>query len=324
MSEAAAAAPAAAPANGAPGGATQPPAAANGAAPANQPPADDRPEVVREVEAVLKKHGGLTYKGSGKEHRVADVASLTRLLSRAHAVDSTAEEATKLRQVTEERERLREQLKGERDPMRRFELLRQLAGEEVDLDEVSEARVRARYEEAQKRAGMSERERQLAEELERQRAENEQWRKSQEQQKQQAEQQEYQAQVAQLTEGLAQHTHKALVDAKVAPEHAYLFVPAVAAALHRAKALKLDVSPDELAGTLTGHRQSLAVEWLKMSTPEGIISTLESAGLMGQLRQALHQHLKAKVSGGQPVVQQAQPKPAPASKVDMGDFFRSR
>lgn len=183
MSDAGTAAPAA------PADATMMPA--EGSAPqapqgeAKAPTADPQAE----LEAVLKKLGGLEVKAGGKTHKVDSIEKLVRYAQRGLPVEQSLEALARQRAELEPVAALLGQLRDGDEDAAEAALERLL--DSGKLDKVAERRLRKLYEREQQMQGMSERERQLAQALEAERGEKAKLAKEREEfQRRQAEAQE--------------------------------------------------------------------------------------------------------------------------------------
>lgn len=132
---------------------------------AKAPPADPQAE----LEAVLKKLGGLEVKAGGKTHKVDSIEKLVRYAQRGLPVEQSLETLAKQRAELEPVAALLGQLRDGDEDAAEAALERLL--DSGKLDKVAERRLRRLYEREQQMQGMSERERQLAQALEAERAE---------------------------------------------------------------------------------------------------------------------------------------------------------
>lgn len=120
-----------------------------------------------ELEALLKKMGGLEVNAGGKKHKVDSVEKLIRYAQRGLPVESSLEEIGKKRAELEPIARLFEQLQSGDEDAAESALEKLL--DSGKLDKVAERRLRRLYEREQKMEGLSPRERELSAELENER-----------------------------------------------------------------------------------------------------------------------------------------------------------
>ena len=135
--------------------------------PQGAPPA--KPDPQAELEAVLKKLGGLEVKANGKAHKIDSVEKLMRYAQRGLPVEQSLETLAKQRAELEPMAALVEQLRSGDEDAAEAALERLL--DSGKLDKVAEKRLRRIYEKEKQFEGMSARERELAQALEAERGE---------------------------------------------------------------------------------------------------------------------------------------------------------
>lgn len=122
-----------------------------------------------ELEAVLKKLGGLEVKAGGKAHKIDSVEKLVRYAQRGLPVEQSLEQIARQRAELEPVAALMQQLQSGDEDAAEAALEKLL--DSGRLDKVAEKRLRRMYEREKQMEGMSERERQLAQALEAERSE---------------------------------------------------------------------------------------------------------------------------------------------------------
>lgn len=176
-----------------------------------EPKAPEAPKAVdpkAELEALLKKSGGLKVKAGGKEHTIDSMDKLLRYAQRGLPVEQSLEEVARAR--------------AELDPIKDLFLkMREGSEEEAEsalerlldsgkLDKLAEKRLRRQFEREKSMEHLSPRERELSTQLEQERAEKarltEQQRRIQEAQQKRAEE----AQVSAIRDHMAQAVGEAL------------------------------------------------------------------------------------------------------------------
>ena len=120
-----------------------------------------------ELEALLKKMGGLEVNAGGKKHKVDSVEKLIRYAQRGLPVESSLEEIGRQRSQLEPIAALFQQLQSGSEDEAESALEKLL--DSGKLDKVAERRLRKLYEREQKMEGLSPRERELQAELENER-----------------------------------------------------------------------------------------------------------------------------------------------------------
>lgn len=122
-----------------------------------------------ELEAVLKKLGGLEVKAGGKAHKVDSVEKLIRYAQRGLPVEQSMEQLARQRAQLEPVQQLLAQLQSGDDDAAEQALERLL--DSGKLDKVAERRLRRIYEREESMKGLSPRERELSAQLEAERSE---------------------------------------------------------------------------------------------------------------------------------------------------------
>lgn len=122
-----------------------------------------------ELEAVLKKLGGLEVKAGGKAHKVDSVEKLIRYAQRGLPVEQSMEQLAQQRAQLEPMAQLLQQLQSGDDDAAEQALERLL--DSGKLDKVAERRLRRIYEREESLKGLSPRERELSAQLEAERSE---------------------------------------------------------------------------------------------------------------------------------------------------------
>lgn len=138
---------------------------------AGKPPAPPKEAVPpqAELEAVLKKMGGLEVRAGGKTHKVDSLEKLQRYIQRGLPVEQSLEEVARAKAEVEPIKALLAQLQSGDDEAAESALERLL--DSGKLDKVAERRLRRQFEKEQSMQGMSEREKALAQQLESERSE---------------------------------------------------------------------------------------------------------------------------------------------------------
>lgn len=220
------------------------------------PKVEAKPEV-DEFEELLKKKP-LKYKAAGKEKSLTSSKDLQRLLSRVDGTDAAATEALKAKEEAAALKARREQvkrLKGaeraraiaeffEEDP----EAMREAFAEDILADDARR----------QERAKLSERERQMADELDRYRSEHAKLQEEHAAAQRQREEEAYIARVRQTGERLEKVTLGALQKAKIPGTAAPAFIRAIADHLDRNERLGLELDEDEIAGRVLEEQGAMA------------------------------------------------------------------
>lgn len=227
------------------------------AAPAATPPPPKARTSDDEFEDAIKKTGGLKYKASGKEKSVTSVADLRRLLSRVDGTDAARDEALKRTQHADGIVSKVEALKKMK-PLDRARALAEIVGDERLVEEAFEDYFLSKADKEKQAAGMTPRERELADALEKRDGELASFRQRQEQTD---EEQRLQAQVAkvnQISTRLGDIAGAALMKCKIDKTHAPMFLPAIARELDRSETLKLGLDEHDIAETVMKEHGSLA------------------------------------------------------------------
>ena len=118
----------------------------------------------QELEALLKKMGGLEVTAGGKKHKVDSVEKLVRYAQRGLPVESSLEELSQRRAEMEPMAQLLRQLQTGTEDEAESALEKLL--DSGKLDKVAEKRLRRQYEREQQMEGLSPREREMKAELE--------------------------------------------------------------------------------------------------------------------------------------------------------------
>ncbi len=250
-----------------------------------------------DLEDVLKKHGGYKYKAGGKEKSVTAAADLKRMLSRVDGTDSAASEALKAKQEAEGIKSRLASLKGMK-PIERAKALAELVGDERLVEEAYEEVFLSKAEKEKQAAGMTPRERELADALEKRDGELATFRRQQEQADEEQKQAEYVARVTEVGKRLEGVTVAALQKAKVAPEMAPNYIEAIAKRLDRNERLGLGLDENEIADVVMAEQETTAVGWLKGKAAPDLADVLESQGLAKSLMEEFAKRIRAKVNGG--------------------------
>lgn len=139
-----------------------------------QPPSEAKPpeppkpvNPLAEVEAALKKAGGLKVKAGGKEHVIDSLEKAVRYMQRGLPVEQSLEEVARARAEVEPVKALLAQLQSGDEEQAEQALERLL--DSGKLDKVAERRLRRLYEREKSMEGLSPRERELAAALEQER-----------------------------------------------------------------------------------------------------------------------------------------------------------
>lgn len=120
-----------------------------------------------ELEAMLKKMGGLEVMAGGKKHKVDSVEKLIRYAQRGLPVESSLEELSQRRAELEPMQQLLHQLQNGSEDEAESALEKLL--DSGKLDKVAEKRLRRQYEREQQMEGLTPRERELKTALEQER-----------------------------------------------------------------------------------------------------------------------------------------------------------
>lgn len=210
-----------------------------------------------DLEDVLKKHGGYSYKAAGKEKKVEKAADLKRLLSSRESVDSALNEALK---KTQHAESITAKLTA-LEKLPRHERLKALEGIGINpkiLREAIEDNILEEDSREKSLAQLSPRERQLQQALEERDAELATHRQTREQAEKEQEHEAHAARVNEIGQRLEKVTVGALQKLKIAPAHVPLFMEPIARALDRAERLGLELGEDELAEVVMHEQESIA------------------------------------------------------------------
>jgi hypothetical protein len=206
-----------------------------------------------ELDEAIRK-AGLKVKVGGKERPVQSMKEALRAMERVGGIEATLAEAAKAK---EEAAALRERdmrLKSARTARERVAILREYAGDA--FDEAAEEAIIERIEREKQMAGMTPREREMAQQLaerERQVAEYE-AQKAKAEEEQRAAQDE--AEMAQLREQLAGHVVRTLQTAGLPKTAAPDATRRLAFLMSRAAKLGLDLTPEELTPKVLEHARS--------------------------------------------------------------------
>lgn len=237
MSDVPAAPPAAAPATD---GAS--PAAPQTAAPTNP---------LAEVEAALKKAGGLKFKANGKEHAVDSLEKLQRLAQRGLPVEESLQDIARQRSEMEPIKALLEQLQGDDEEAAEAALERLMRDK---FDRVAERRLRKQYEREKEMEQLSPREKELRAALEQERGEKKRLAEAQRQREEQAQK----AEAERATNAVRQHIESNVVKAfelmdlppKLTPIAVDFMKPIIRASLSAGMALDPQVLADKVRPVL--------------------------------------------------------------------------
>jgi hypothetical protein len=223
-------------------------------------PKEAKPEV-DELEEYLKKKP-LTYKAAGKEQNVKDAKQLRQMLSRVSGVDAAASEALKAKQEAAELKSRRDRVKSlkgadraraiaeffEEDP----EAMREAFADDILADDAKR----------QERAKLSERERQMADELDKYKSEHARMREAHEAQEREQKEQQMMERVQEIGARLEKTAVGVLQKLSIPPTAAPHFLPAIARALDRAERLRdefgIEVDEDEVAGKVMEEQGQMA------------------------------------------------------------------
>lgn len=219
-------------------------------------PVEAKPEV-DELEELLKKKP-LKYKAAGKEKALTSSKDLARILSRIDGTDAAASEALKAKEEAAALKAKKDgikKLKGaeraraiaeffEEDP----EAMREAFADDILADEAKR----------QERAKLSERERQLADELDQYKSRAQKLEEEHAAAERQREEEAYIARVQQTGERLEKVALGALTKAKIPGTSAAQFLPAIARALDRNERLGLGLDEDEVAGVVLEEHGQMA------------------------------------------------------------------
>lgn len=219
-------------------------------------PVEAKPEV-DELEELLKKKP-LKYKAAGKEKALTSSKDLARILSRIDGTDAAASEALKAKEEAAALKAKKDgikKLKGaeraraiaeffEEDP----EAMREAFADDILADEAKR----------QERAKLSERERQLADELDQYKSRAQKLEEEHAAAERQREEEAYIARVQQTGERLEKVAVAALTKAKIPGAAAAHFLPAIARRLDRNERLGLGLDEEELAGVVVEEHGQLA------------------------------------------------------------------
>lgn len=137
------------------------------AAPVAETPKPVDPRV--ELEAALKKAGGLKVKAGGKEHTIDSLDKALRLMQRGLPVEQSLEEVARAKSELAPMQALLEQLQSGDEDAAESALEKLL--DSGKLDKVAERRLRRQFEREKSMEGLTPRERELAAALEQERAE---------------------------------------------------------------------------------------------------------------------------------------------------------
>lgn len=251
MSDEAAAAPVETPTEAAPADAGERPAAE-----AKPPP---KPRTVDDdIEDIFKKAGGLKYKAGGSEKTITSVKDLRQHLSRVSGVDAAAAEALKEKQEAAALKAKKESIKKLKGADRARAIAEFFEEDHDAMREAFAEDILADDAKRQERAKMSERERQMQDELDRYRTEAEKAKTEREELQRQREEEEFTKRVTEVGARLESTAVKALGKAKIPAEHAPRFLQAIAERLDRNERLGLGLDEDEVAEVVMNEHGSLA------------------------------------------------------------------
>lgn len=184
------------------------------AAPPAAPPKALTPQ--EELEAVLRKVGGLEVKANGKTHKVDSADKLLRYVQRGLPVASELERLAQQRAQLEPIAAIMQQLQaGDEDAAEAA--LEQLL-DSGKLDKVAERRLRRMYEAEKRLEGLSPREREMAQELEREKGERQRLLEERQKLEQQRQAQEEETQVAAIKQHIGGAITKTLETMQLPPK----------------------------------------------------------------------------------------------------------
>lgn len=270
------------------------------------PPKPPRPE--EELDAVLKKLGGLEVKANGKAHKVESVDKLLRYVQRGLPVESELERLAQQRAQLEPVAAILQQLQeGDEDAA---EAALEKLLDSGKLDKVAEKRLRRLYEAEQKMAGMSPRERELAEALERERGEK--TRLADERQKAEAQrrQQEEQLQVNAIKQHIGSTITKSLETMGLPPKLEPLAVEFMKPIIRASLNAGMPLDPAVLAEKVAPIFDELLSYRVKSLEGDALLKFLgEDTG--GKVRKALLARLQGGGKAAAPEAAPAQDKASP-------------
>lgn len=234
------------------------------AAPA-EPKAPPKPRTVDDdLEDIFKKAGGFEYT---KGKKVGSVAELKRMMGKVQETDSVATEALKVRQTQQDRDATIEKL-AEMPSKERTAALKKLGFSDKAIEALKESvydDLLGDDAKRQEEAKLSEGERRLRRELEQRDAELAQHRTRAQQEEAQRKEQAF---IEENNRLYAEVENAALEGFKLAGLQAgkdspllLTILPAIGAELDRAKRLGLELSPADIAESVTRERAKLSDDW---------------------------------------------------------------
>lgn len=289
-----------------------------------------------ELDAVLKKLGGLEVKAGGKAHRVDSMEKLIRYAQRGLPVEQSLEEVARAKAEMEPLRQLLQQLQSGDEDAAESALERLL--DSGKLDKVAERRLRRQYEREKSMEGLSPRERELSAQLEQERAEKAKYAEE----RKRAEMQQREAMEAKQVEAIRNHMASTvseafklmdLGDGKLEAVALDFMKPIIRATLNAGMPLDAQALADRVGPMLEQvHKFQLKASKNKPYMSEAVQEALKDADdetllkffgsdVGKRYRQALLKQLKGGNSQPAPSQPSGETKPAPTGSWDPRRLF---
>lgn len=211
-----------------------------------------------DLEDVLKKHGGYKFKAAGKDRTVTAAKDLGRMLSRVGGIDDVANDAAKAKEEAAALKAKKDGIKKLKGAERARAIAEFFEEDPTAMREHFAEDILADVARQEERAKLSERERQMADELDQYKSKAQKLQEEQDRAERQREEEAFVARVQQTGERLEKVAVGALTKAKIPGAAAGLFLPAIARRLDRNERLGLGLDEEELAGVVVEEHGQLA------------------------------------------------------------------
>lgn len=220
------------------------------------PPVEAKPEV-DELEELLKKKP-LKYKAAGKEKAVTSSKDLARMLSRIDGTDAAASEALKAKEEAAALKAKKDGIKKLKGAERARAIAEFFEEDPTAMREHFAEDILADVARQEERAKLSERERQMADELDQYKSKAQKLEEEQARAERQREEEAFVARVQQVGQKLEKVAVGALTKAKIPAEHAPKFLRVIGERLSKNEKLGLSLDEDEVAEVVMNEHGELA------------------------------------------------------------------